>query len=108
MWIGVARIKIDFFGNDSISKKRENIESLCKDLKKEFNVSVGEVADFDDPESCIIGFATIIPETWRTQSAQDYIQTICKRIDETAFSRVVVTDWDLLAHGPVGVQEEEQ
>lgn len=108
MWIGVARLKLDFLGNLSVSKKRENIESLCKDLKKQFNLSISEVADFDDPESCIIGFASVIPETWRTQSAQDYIQGVIKRIDETAFARVVVEDWDLLAHGPIGVQEDDR
>lgn len=105
MWIGVGRLTLDFYNNNSVQKKRENIESLCKDLRKKFNLSILEVADFEDAEKCVIGFAAVIPETWKSQTAQNFVQTICKTVDETSFARVMVEDWDLLAHGPVGVEE---
>lgn len=99
MLVGVGRIVLDFYNNDNNALKHREIEKLCKDLRKKFNLSVLEVADFDDPERCIIGFAAVIPETWTSTSAQNFVQKICKTIDETAFARVVVEDWDILSHG---------
>ena len=58
-----------------------------------------EVAEFDDPEKCVIGFAAVIPENWKTRSAQSLVDKICKTIDETSFARVMVEDCDLLCHG---------
>jgi len=63
---------------------------------KKFNISILEVADFDDPERCVIGFAAVIPETWKAISARSLIEKICQTIDQTAFARVVVEDWDFL------------
>jgi uncharacterized protein YlxP (DUF503 family) len=99
MLIGVGRIVLDFYNNDSASRKRKQLEELCDDLRKKFNVSALEVADFDDPERCVIGFAAVIPENWKSISAQNLVEKICKTIDETAFARVMVEDWDLLSHG---------
>lgn len=99
MLIGAGRIVLDFYNNDSASKKRKQLEELCADLRKKFNVSALEVADYDDPERCVIGFAAVIPEDWKTQSARSLIEKICKTIDETSFARVMVEDIDLLSHG---------
>lgn len=99
MLIGVGRIVLDFYNNDSVSVKRRNLEDLCHDLRKKFNISALEVADFDDPERCVIGFAAVIPENWKTSSAQHLVEKICQTIDETSFARVMVEDWDLLCHG---------
>lgn len=99
MWIGVGRIVLDFYNNDKAALKRKKLEELCNDLRRKFNISALEVADFDDPERCVIGFAAVIPENWKTQSAQSLIEKICKTIDETSFARVMVEDCDLLSHG---------
>ncbi len=99
MWIGVGRIVLDFFGNDSVSRKKRELEELCVSLRKKFNLSALEITDFEDPEKCVLGFAAVIPENWKTRSAQEFVQAICKTIDETAFTRVVIEDWDLLSHG---------
>jgi uncharacterized protein YlxP (DUF503 family) len=97
--IGVGRIVLDFYGNTDVAKKRRQLEELCADLRKKYNVSALEVADFEDAERCVIGFAAVIPENWKTQSADQFVQKICQTIDETAFARVMVEDWDLLSHG---------
>jgi uncharacterized protein YlxP (DUF503 family) len=97
--VGVARIILEFYNNDSVAKKQRGLEELCKDLRKKFNVSALEVADFDDPERCVIGFAAVIPENWKTKSAQGFVEKVCRHIDETSFARVTVEDWDLLSHG---------
>lgn len=99
MLIGVGRIVLDFYNNDKIAIKRRHLEELCNDIKKKFNISILEVADFDELEKCVIGFAVVIPESWKTKSAQEFVQKICETIDETAFARVILEDWDLLSHG---------
>jgi uncharacterized protein YlxP (DUF503 family) len=99
MLVGAARIVLDFYGNQDANKKRRQLEELCNDLRKKFNVSALEVADFDDPEKCVIGFAAVIPENWKTKSADSLMERICNEIDQTAFARVTVEDWDLLSHG---------
>src|SRR4051812_42314165 len=99
MFVGAGRIVLDFYGNQNVALKRRNLDELCADLRKKFNVSVMEVADFDEPERCVIGFACVIPENWKTKSARHFVEKICETIDETAFARVTVEDWDLLSHG---------
>jgi uncharacterized protein YlxP (DUF503 family) len=99
MLIGVGRIVLDYHNNQNVAKKRRELEELCADLRKKFNVSALEVADFDDSEKCVLGFAAVIPESWSNIKADQFVQKICQTIDETAFARVTVEDWDILAHG---------
>jgi uncharacterized protein YlxP (DUF503 family) len=99
MLIGVGRIVLDFYNNTSTTAKHRQLEEFCVDLRKKYNISILEVADFDDPERCVIGFAAVIPENWKSISAQNFVEKICKTIDETSFARVMVEDWDLLSHG---------
>jgi uncharacterized protein YlxP (DUF503 family) len=99
MYIGVARIVLDFYNNDNLALKHRRIEELCKDLRKKFNISMLEVADFDDPERCVIGVSVTMPETWKETSARKLLEKICTEIDQTSFARVMVEDCDLLSHG---------
>src|ERR1700758_1806688 len=107
MLIGVGRIVLDFYNNDNLALKHRQLEELCNDLRRKFNVSALEVADFDDPERCVIGFAAVIPENWKFQSAKSLVDKICETIDQTAFARVTVEDTDLLVHGEEGAVEED-
>lgn len=102
MRIGVGRIVLDFFNNDNLALKHRKLEELCVDLRRQYNVSALEIADFDDPERCVLGFAAVIPETWKNIRAENFVQSICKSIDEQAFARVTVEDWDMLSHGDEG------
>ena len=99
MLVGVGRIILDYYGNQNATKKNQELEALCAELRKKFNLSILEIADFDDPERCVLGFAAAIPETWNIPSAQSLIDKICKTIDETAFARVTVEDCEILEHG---------
>lgn len=99
MLIGVGRLVLDFYNNPKASVKNAQLDDLCSGLRKKFNISIMEVADFDDPERCVIGFAIVIPETWQAKSAQTLIEKICTTIDETSFARVTMEDCDLLCHG---------
>ena len=96
MLIAAGRIVLDFYNNDKASKKKRMLEELCKDLRKKFNISALEIADFDDPERCVIGFSAVIPEDWKTKSAQSLIDKICKTIDETSPARVTVENCEIL------------
>ena len=99
MLVGAARIVLDFYNNEDVALKRRQLASLCEDLRRKFNVSAMEVADFDDPERCVIGFSAVIPENWKTQSARSFMEKVCETIDQSAVARVMVEDWDLLSHG---------
>ncbi len=99
MWIGVARIVLDFYNNEKTSIKSKHIDSLCKDIRKKFNVSALEVAEFDDPEKCVIGISAVMPEHWKQKAATAFMQTLLEFVDQTSFARVTIEDWDLLSHG---------
>lgn len=97
MWIGAGRIVLDYYQNDNLAEKARQLDELCKDLKKHFNVSILEIGEFDQPERCVIGFAAVMPETWREAACKSFIQKITKTIDERAFARVVADEWDLIS-----------
>jgi len=101
MLIGVARIVMDFYGNDDATKKRRLLAKLCEDLRKKFNASAMEVADLDDPERCVVGIAAVIPEAWMEREAHEFMKRVCAEIDRTSFARVTVEDIDLLSHGEI-------
>lgn len=96
MRIGVGRLILDYYNNENLRLKTQKIEKLCKELRKKFNLSALEVSDFDDLERCVIGFAAVIPDSWKTASAESFLQKICTEVDQTAFARLTVEDWDIL------------
>ena len=96
MRVGVGRITLEFFNNDNLALKHRKLEELCHDLRRKYNVSALEVAEFDDAEQCVIGFAAVIPDFWETAGAHGFVRKICDTIDETAFARVMSEDTDLL------------
>lgn len=97
MWIGVGRLVLDFYNNDNLALKHREIEKLCKDIRRKYNLSMLEVADMDEFERCVIGFSAVIPDHWKESKAKSFIQNLCKDIDETSFARVTSEDWDLLS-----------
>ncbi len=99
MFIASGRIVMDFYNNDNVTLKHKKLDELCKDIKRKFNVSILEIADFDDPEKCVLGFAAVVPETWKKSSARDFLDSITKTIDALSFARVTVEDVDLIYHG---------
>ena len=99
VFIGTGRIVLEFFNNTEAPKKSRMLAELCADLRKKYNVSALEIADFDDPERCVLGFAAVIPENWKMPSAHSLVEKIAGEIDATAFARVTVEDLELLEHG---------
>ena len=99
MIIIAGHIILDFYNNIDLKLKHRHLKELCDELRKKFNLSSMEVADFDDPEKCVIGFAAVIPENWKKVSAHTLLETICKTIDQTSIARVITEDCDLLDFG---------
>jgi len=100
MRVAAARIQLDFYNNPSVSRKHEVLAALCQDLRKTFQVSALEVAEFEDPEKCVIGFALVIPDSWNTPGVQTKLETICRHIDETSEARVVSEEREILYLAP--------
>lgn len=98
MWIGVAKIYLDFFNNEKSQEKHRLLKELCDQLRKTYNISALEIDSFDDPEKGVIGFSVVIPRTQNEKSAKELVQKICTQIDQIAPARVVAEDWDLLSH----------
>ena len=99
MWIGAGRLVLDFYNNEKLSDKKRGLEELSKDLRKQFNLAMLEVADFEQLERCVLGFSTVMPQVWTRQHAEDHIEKICKAIDEQAFARVTGSETELYSLG---------
>lgn len=99
MWIGAGRIVLDFYNNDDLALKHRKLEELCTDLRRKFNLSMLEVAELEDTEKCVLGFAAVMPATWKEAAAHSLTAKIAKTVDELAFARVMVEDLDLFWHG---------
>ena len=104
---GAGRLILDFYNNTDLGVKRRELDGLCSDIRKKFNISILEVADFDDHERCAIGFALVIPENWKTKNARDLVEKVCKTIDSTSFARVTVEECDLLWHGSDSEKDDD-
>ena len=99
MVVGTARLVLDFYNNEKAAVKNRKLEELCHDIRKKFNVSALEIADFEDPERCVIGIAAVMQENWKDQTSRDVMESILKYVDQISFARVTVEDWDLLSLG---------
>jgi uncharacterized protein YlxP (DUF503 family) len=97
MRIAATRITMDFFNNVDVSQKRRQLEELCDDVRKQFNVSILEIDSIDDPEKCVIGFAAVIPEYWRESAIPIFTKKICEFIDTHSFARVTSEESDITA-----------
>lgn len=100
MWVGAGRIVLDFYNNDNLTVKHRELTKLCKELRRKFNISAAEVAEFDEYEKCVIGFSAVLPANWSERKARDFLKTICKEIDTQAIARISVEECELYYQGP--------
>lgn len=97
MWIGAARIVMDFYNNSDLRVKRKNMDELIADLRKRFNVSAFEVAEFEDLEKCVLGVSVVMPESWSEPKAREFLRAVIHEVDTTSFARVVADVTELYA-----------
>lgn len=89
-----GQITLDFYNNLEVSEKRKHLEVLCQILKRQFNISVLETDSFDDPEKGLLGFSCVLPASKTSVQCEQFLERICKTIDQSAPARVVLEDTD--------------
>jgi uncharacterized protein YlxP (DUF503 family) len=57
MAVGILRVSLRLFGVHTLKEKRAILEGLLVRLRREFNVSAAELAELDNPEKAVLGFA---------------------------------------------------
>lgn len=57
MPVGILRVHLRLYGTHTLKEKRSVLEGLLARLRREFNVSVAELGELDDPERALVGFA---------------------------------------------------
>jgi len=97
MWVCNGKFILDFYNNDNLALKHRNIEKLCKEIRRHFNISILETEDNDNLERCVVGFSLVAPEHWERHKMDEFIQKICQTVDTTAFARVTSEDYEILA-----------
>jgi uncharacterized protein YlxP (DUF503 family) len=95
MWLSGGKLILDFHGNLNIKEKRHQMEALLSDLRKHYNVSATEIADFDDLERCVIGLALA---AGTEQGARSAMKKVIEYIDSTSFARLIVEDTDFFGY----------
>ncbi len=96
MRIAAGKVILDFYNNDNLSLKHRKLEEVCTVLRRKFNLSALEIADLDELERCVIGFAAVIPDTWKDQSARSFLEKVTNTIDETSVARVMSEDCEII------------
>ncbi len=96
MIVGVCRLTLDFYNNDRIALKKKNLETLCKEVRRHYNLSILEIEEFEELEKCVIGFAIVFPTHWKKVQTERLLQKICKSIDDTSFARVTSEECNTL------------
>ncbi len=92
MFIAGAKIILDFFGNQNLKKKRDELDTLLKELRRKFNISAGEVEDFEDYERCIFGVSLVASSE---KAARAAMKNTLEYIDSNSFARVVMEDSEI-------------
>jgi uncharacterized protein YlxP (DUF503 family) len=78
MNILAGRITLDFYGNESLTKKKKLISQLADATRRKWSIHLMEVDAFDHPETCVVGFATVVSSRERGQAQaveiMDYVE----------------------------------
>ena len=96
MLLGAGILILDFFNNTDLALKQRQLAALCADVKKQFNISIAEIEVNDDPERGVLGFSIVIPNTWKSVSAEATLKRICELVDQTAPARLTLEDWNII------------
>ena len=100
MRIALARITIEFYNNTDIPTKRHALEKVSNELRRLYNVSILEIADFDEPERGILGLSAVIPDSWEQRSADSFLKKLLNYIDEHVPARVLSEDSEIAEYDP--------
>lgn len=94
MFVAAMKMVLDFYGNDEVSVKRREIHAFALLFHRKFeDVSLVEVADFDDPERIVLGLSFVCAQQKR---GEDRLLAIRDWIDAHSFARVTMEDRQVL------------
>jgi uncharacterized protein YlxP (DUF503 family) len=94
--LAIARITLDFYNNTKVAEKTRLLESLCKELRTQYNISCLEIDEQEDPEKCVLGIAAVIPMQWKTQSATAFFEKVLRELDSKSVARVTLEEKDYI------------
>jgi uncharacterized protein YlxP (DUF503 family) len=89
MIIAAAKITLDFYGNDYLSKKNSEVKKLIKLVRSKFSIDFCEVDAFVDPEKCVLAFSLCGSDEGKLKKRVD---TVALFVDKNSFARVVSDD----------------
>ena len=93
MFVAIAKLFLDFYGNTELPKKRYEMKQLCSLVHRKHNVSAHEIIEkLDDPERCILGLSLTASSRVDARKAIDHIVEF---VDSIAFARVTTQDIDV-------------
>ncbi|MBI2605803.1 MAG: DUF503 family protein [Deltaproteobacteria bacterium] len=94
MYTAGAKVILDFFNNEELAEKTRRLSTLMKDVRRKFAVSINEVADFDDPERCVLGIALCAATR---AGADKAIKAVLEYIDTHSVARVLSEESEIVA-----------
>jgi uncharacterized protein YlxP (DUF503 family) len=95
MYVAVARVVFDFYGNAEIRQKRRVLKDLILELHKDFNVSVTQVDDFEDVERGVLGVTAVAASE---TGARSVVKRALDHLDSVSPARVVHEDTDIFGY----------
>lgn len=87
-----AKLVFEFFNNDDIDFKHNSIRRICKELRKDFNVSVTGIQDsyLDDPERGVLVLAIAESSEDLANKGKEQILTY---LDSNMPARLISEEW---------------
>lgn len=92
MVVGLCELAVALPGNRSLKEKRRVVRGLIDRLRARHRISVAEVADNDDHERGVIGFAVVGSDRTRVRAVLD---DVLRTVDETCPADVVTRDLEV-------------
>ncbi len=90
MFVAIAKLLLDFYGNTELPKKRHEMKQLCALVRRKHNTSAHEILEkVDDPERCVLGLSLTASSRIDARTA---IDQIILYVDSIAFARVVTQE----------------
>lgn len=85
--VAVGKLNLEFFGNTDENLKTRALQQVCKDLRREENVSILSLgAWLEDPEKGELIFSAVAATP---DQARAVVERVTKFIDENATGRII-------------------
>ncbi|MFH0812709.1 MAG: DUF503 domain-containing protein [Candidatus Zixiibacteriota bacterium] len=93
MVVGICRLDLYIYGNNSLKGKRQVIKQIIDRTKSKFNVAIAEVGDNDLWQSAKIGFSVVGNDNRFINSMLDKIKSFIENMNA---AEVYNSEWEIL------------